>query len=272
MKPSTVDSHLYGATKPPLTHNQLREVIDLSLWAGQLLLQNGAETERIEETVHRIGTALGCDWLDVSINSTGVLVTAVSGEEFRTKTRRVVRQYVNMATLSQVNELSREIARGEVDAVECRRRLRHISDMPHLYNRWVTALSGGIACAALALSFSAALTSALATFAGTTLALLFRQELIKRQYNTYMVVILTSAVGALLTGAAFRAGLIPDAQQAVYASALALIPGVQLINSVSDIIKGYTMMGIARGITGAFISLAIALGLVLALWMLGVQL
>jgi hypothetical protein len=32
------------------------------------------------------------------------------------------------------------------------------------------------------------------------------------------------------------------------------------------------MMGIARGITGAFISLAIALGLVLALWMLGVQL
>jgi uncharacterized membrane protein YjjP (DUF1212 family) len=272
MKTSPADFHLYGATKPPLTHNQLREVIDLSLWAGQLLLQNGAETERIEETVHRLGTALGCDWLDVSINSTGVLVTASSGDEFRTKTRRVVRQYVNMATITAVNELSRDIAAGRVDAAGCRRELRRITEQPHLYNRWLTALAGGVACAALSLSFGAAIESALAVAVGTTIALIFRQELIKRQYNTYMVVILTSAAGALITGAAFRAGLIPDAQQAVYASALALIPGVQLINSVSDILKGYTMMGIARGITGAFISLAIALGLMIAVWLVGVPL
>ena len=33
--------------KPPLDHETLRDVIDLSLWAGQLLLQNGAESARV---------------------------------------------------------------------------------------------------------------------------------------------------------------------------------------------------------------------------------
>ena len=51
--------------KPPLEREALRDVIDLSLWAGQMLLQHGAESARIEETVHHIGTGLGADWLDI---------------------------------------------------------------------------------------------------------------------------------------------------------------------------------------------------------------
>ena len=40
--------------KPPLSHEALRDVIDLSLWAGQLLLQHGADTQQVEETVRRV--------------------------------------------------------------------------------------------------------------------------------------------------------------------------------------------------------------------------
>ena len=32
-------------SKPPLDYETLRDVIDLALWAGQLLLQNGAESQ-----------------------------------------------------------------------------------------------------------------------------------------------------------------------------------------------------------------------------------
>ncbi len=43
--------------KTPLDREALRDVIDLALWAGQLLLQHGAESEQIEQTIHRLGTA-----------------------------------------------------------------------------------------------------------------------------------------------------------------------------------------------------------------------
>jgi Uncharacterized conserved protein len=86
--------------KDALEREELRDVIDLSLWAGQLLLQHGAEAERVEETVHRLGTALGCDWLDVLVSPNAIIATTSSGPEFRTKVRRVVGMRVDMTVVS----------------------------------------------------------------------------------------------------------------------------------------------------------------------------
>src|SRR5690606_40700086 len=77
--------------KPQLSYEALRDIIDLSLWAGQLLLQHGADTQMVEETIHRLGTALGCNWLDILVSPNALVITAHSGIEFRTKVRRVVR-------------------------------------------------------------------------------------------------------------------------------------------------------------------------------------
>ena len=35
--------------KPLMAREELRDVIALSLWAGQMLLQNGADSQRVEE-------------------------------------------------------------------------------------------------------------------------------------------------------------------------------------------------------------------------------
>lgn len=59
--------------------------MDLALWTGQLLMRHGAESERVEETVHRLGTGLGCDWGDVLLSANAIIVTHISGREFRTK-------------------------------------------------------------------------------------------------------------------------------------------------------------------------------------------
>ena len=77
--------------KRPLAYHELRDIIDLSLWAGQMLLQYGATSQRVEESVHRIGTGLGCDWLDILVSPSIITITASSGSEFRTKLRRVTR-------------------------------------------------------------------------------------------------------------------------------------------------------------------------------------
>jgi uncharacterized membrane protein YjjP (DUF1212 family) len=44
-----------------------------------------------------------------------------------------------------------------------------------------------------------------------------------------------------------------------------------LINAADDLLKGHLIMGIARGVTGLIVSLAIALGLLLAMRLLGVS-
>ena len=49
IQPVPIPDEPEAGHKPPLNRDELRDVIDLSLWAGHLLLQNGSDTARIEE-------------------------------------------------------------------------------------------------------------------------------------------------------------------------------------------------------------------------------
>jgi uncharacterized membrane protein YjjP (DUF1212 family) len=60
-------------------------------------------------------------------------------------------------------------------------------------------------------------------------------------------------------------------QLALAASVLLLIPGVPLINAAEDLIQGHTASGIARGVMGGIITLAIAVGLTLAIMVTGIS-
>lgn len=261
---------IYGESKPPLTHDELREIIDLVLWAGQLLLQHGAETQRIEETVHRMGTALGCDWLDVLISPNALVVTASSGGEFRTKTRRVVAIGVNMDVITQINTLSRQVSAGLLDASMLRAELRRISDMPRLYNRWLSAGVIALSCAAYSQLFGGDWVVFAVTLMAAFLAMLIRQELTNRYFNPYLITIATAFVAGLIASSAVMFDMTRYGQIALAASVLLLVPGVALINSAEDLIKGHTVTGLVRGVTGALVSLCIAIGLLLAMSLAGI--
>jgi len=259
------------ATKTPLAYEELRDVIDLSLWAGQLLLHYGATAQRIEETVHRMGTGLGCDWLDILVSPNALIITATSAGEFRTKTRRVVGITVDMAVVDEINTLSRRVSAGELDRFQVRGELRRISDATPRYNRWVVVLLVGLACAAFSRLFGADWGAFGATFMASGVAMFVRQELLHRHFNPLLVVIATAFVAGLLASSAKHLALSAHPELATAAAVLLLVPGVPLINAAEDLIEGHLVTGIVRGINGGIIVLALALGLLLALQLTGVR-
>ncbi|MFP4438699.1 MAG: threonine/serine exporter family protein [Chloroflexaceae bacterium] len=259
--------------KPPLAREELREAIVLSLWAGQLLLQHGAESDRVEETVHRLGTGMGCDWMDILVSPNAVVATTISGGEFRTKLRRVPVLGVNMTIVDAINTLSRQVSRGELNRAQVRTELRRISAIKPRYNRWVVVLMVGLACAAFSRLFGGTWPIFGVTFGSAAIAMFVRQELTRRHFNLLMVVTLTAFVGGLPASSAVLLQLHYDPEITripLVASVLLLVPGVPLINAIEDLIKGHMVVGVARGMTGLLISLSIALGLLLAMWVVGV--
>lgn len=256
--------------KTPLDRESLRDVIDLALWAGQLLLQHGAESERIEQTIHRLGTGLGAHWMDILVSPNVIAVTTISGEEFRTKIRRVIGLSVNLTIISAVNRLSRRVESGELDRFGVRKELDRISQITSHYNRWLVVAWVGLACAAFSRLFGADWGAFAGTFIAASAAMVVRQELTRRHYNVFLIVIATAAVAGLLASAVVRLGGTATPRAVLAASVLLLVPGVPLINSADDLIKGHMVTGIVRGITGLLYSLAIALGLLLAIHTMGV--
>lgn len=258
--------------KRPLAYHELRDIIDLSLWAGQMLLQYGATSQRVEESVHRIGTGLGCDWLDILVSPNVITVTASSGSEFRTKLRRVVSLGVDLGKVTELNDLSRRIINGEIDRFQARTELERIDKMPRSYNRWLVVVMVGLACAAFSRLFGGDWIIFGITFGASAAAMFLRQTLTHHYFNPLLVVVACAFVAGGLASTAGLFNLSNQPETALAAAVLLLVPGVPLINAAQDLIRGHMVTGITRGVTGLLISLAIALGLLLAISLTGVTL
>lgn len=255
----------------PLDREALADIVDLALRAGQLLIQNGAESQRVEETVRLLGTGLGCDWGDVLVSHNALVVSHSSKGEFRTKIRRIARDSVNMTIVTAVSHLVHRVEEGKYDRFKVRSELRRISSLPRHYNRWLTAVMVGLACAAFSRLFGGDWAVFGITWTAATAATLVRQELAKRQFNTFLVVATTAFAAGLFVGIANLIQLSSHLEIALAASVLMLVPGVPFINAVEDLIKGHTVVGLAQAVTGILIILAIALGLILAMQLTGIK-
>ena len=257
--------------KPPLDREALRDVIDLALWAGQMLLQNGSEARRIEETVHRLGTGLGCDWLDILISPNAIVATTVSGDEFRTKIRRVVRTGVNMTIIDEVNHLTRQVDEGQLNRFEVRQVLERIDHLKPNYSRWTVVLMVGLGCGAFSRLFGADWAVFAVTCVASAIAMFIRQELHRRHFNNILMVIITAFVAGVIASSATIYQWSDEPQLALASSVLLLVPGVPLINSAEDLIEGHIVMGLVRGFIGGLFALGIAVGLLMAMELMGVS-
>ncbi len=255
----------------PLDRQTLADIVDLALSAGQILIENGAESRRVEETVRSMGAGLGCDWGDVFVSYDAIVVSYSSGGEFRTKIRHVNRSGVNMTPIAAISHLTHRVATGQYDRFQVRSELRRIRTTPRHYNRWQTILTVGLACAAFSRLFGGDWRVFFVTLFAASGAMFVRQELAKRDFNTLLVVIITATVAGLLVGGFNYFQLVSQPGIALAAAVLLLVPGVPFINAVEDMIKGHVVVGLAQAATGVLIILAIALGLILAMQLTGIK-
>lgn len=245
----------------PLTWAEMRDVLDISLRAGQILLENGANTARVEETVHRMATALGADWCDVYVTPTGMVATISAGGDHRTRIQRVVRSGVDLSRIAAVLAVSREAVSGNLTRIAVREQVEHIAVQPRTYGRYLTTLAVGLACACTAVLFGGGLWEFAITLLAAAGAFLLREPLLRMQFSRPLLTALTAFVAsALAYGLAWVVGAAHPAQ-AVTASVLFLVPGVLMISSVVDLFRGDTVSGVARGTSALLVLIAIAGGL-----------
>ena len=113
-----------------------RDILLLALKAGQILLENGAEIFRVEDTVYRICHYYGLHSANVFVLSNGIFLT--SGDEKETQFAKVLQIPVNVANLSrvaEVNQLSRQIEAGRFTPEEAKLQLERIENTPGFSNR-----------------------------------------------------------------------------------------------------------------------------------------
>ena len=231
------------------------EVLELASDAGHILLENGAEISRVEETMKRIAEHYGEDREHFFVLSNGIFTT---GQSYANVDFIPIKG-ARLDKVVEVNQLSREITAGRHSLEEARARLEQIRCLPEkpLWERILGGMLGSAAfCAIFGGSFmdcAAALVAGTVTY--VTLALLCAPRMSKALGN-----ICSGAVGTLLCILFHQWGFGHSLGNMIIGTLIPLIPGAAFTNGLRDIADEDYLAGVTRLLDALLVFLSIAIG------------
>jgi uncharacterized membrane protein YjjP (DUF1212 family) len=239
--------------------------LDTLVQAGLLLLESGAATYRVEETLHVMSRAFGLAEFEVVIFPTGFTLTVHGPHHSLTRVCRVRRLGVNMSRVSAINSLSREAAAGSISPAQVSAHLERIRRERSHYPTWLVVTGVAVACGAFAALLGGGWRELAATVFGAALAMLARVALRKAALLPLVVVVIAAFLATAATSLGCRALRCPSPDLAPVAAVLQLVPGVPMVTAVIDLATGDILSGVVRGVYAAVIAAGIALGMLLYL-------
>ena len=266
------------------------QALQLATEAGHILLENGAEISRVEETMTRIASAYGIEDESFFVLSNGIIAT---GQHYA-RAEFIPIKGTQLAKVVEVNQLSRDVTAGERgNALTCdcvnptneftnpqvntfkpmpvetlRQRIQAIRNMPGKV-WWEMTLGIALGVSSFSILFGGSLVDALATLVSGVLLGLF-MTFVSPRLSRLMGNVAGGLVGGILCILLYRLAMgiegLPQLHLAnmIIGTIIALVPGVPFTNGMRDLANEDYIAGSTR-LTDAFLAfLCIALGVALA--------
>ena len=233
------------------------EVLDLALMAGHILLENGAEIYRVEETIDRICGYYGVNSENAFVLSNGIFLTAGSAREsFFAKVQHIP---VSGTHLAAVNQLSREIVEGRHTIQDAYRLLEEIRTMPGK-KRWMQTLASGVGSAAFCIFFGGTFGDSLAAFAAGICLYLYVLWLSVPHLSKIVGNIGGGALVTVVCCLLYLMGVGENLNFMMIGTIMPLVPGVAFTNSIRDVADGDYISGSVRMLDALLVFFCIAIG------------
>ena len=269
-----------------MIQDNLQMRLDLLLRTGCLLMESAADTSRTMRTMKRVAAylELPLDRLHIYIVYNMLMVNLSDGQRSFTKFQRVEKHGVNLDTLRQVSHLSCEALRLHYQLDRYRQELDYIARQKRNYSPWQVAVGGGLACGGFCIQFGCDWTAFFYAALAAIMGLRLRMYLNEKGSNTYVNISIAAFVSTLLAWVCSLLSVYAQASSwlpsvlvsstpwhPLLACALFIVPGVPLINFVSDMLSGFTQVGMTRAVNTLMMLLAMAFGIAFAIQVCGID-
>lgn len=250
-----------------MTENEKKSILRIALYAGEIMLKNGAETYRTEETINIICKAKQLRHVNSFVTPTGIFVSddRLDGISF---IKRIKSRTINLSKISKVNNFAREFVKGETSEKEAILELRRI-DKKGKYKKSARTIFTGIASAFFALLFGAGIEDFILAFLISMIAITLNWKIIKLGSTSFLGNAASGALISLLALISKSVGIGKSIDMIIVGSIMPLVPGVALTNGLRDFISGDLIAGVTRVAEAILIAVSIAVGVgtILQLWM-----
>ena len=254
---------------------QTRQILKLAARAGTILMKNGAEVYRVEDTIERICESCGIVDTQVFATPTGIHISLTPEHEEEPIATTVVRIHestTNLKKIAEINQFSRTFTATDMtveEGMEALDRIDKGSSYPLPLRLLAAAVVGAAFCAMFSGSWSAALCSA----GVASVSLLLEVFLDRYDVNFFIKAMSCCAAASCLTAVLYGLGATAFFGSTIIGALMLFVPGAAITNSIRDLLTGDMLSGIAR-MTEAFITaiaLATGAGVMVLLRLFGVH-
>ena len=234
--------------------------------AGKIIMENGGETYRAEETVNRMGTGFGLDEVESFAVPSGLFISFLGHDNKPvTGIRRVRCHDRNLFRVNEANQVSREVSSGRMNCWQAYQRLQEIEKLPGDFSGWWCFPAAFLCGAGFSLLFGGNLISVIC--AGAVAGFVHLTEKVMRRFRSHGLA--ASVLGGLLTTLLpHLIGMILASSQPeiiIAGAVMPLVPGLAMTNAVQDTMRGDMLSGLSHGTQAILTACLIAGGALLAL-------
>lgn len=237
----------------------LNKLLKISTLAGKILIENGAETYRVEETVVRICLSFGADTCESFATPTGIIATVTYNEEVTSLIRRIKKRGVDLNKIDTINDLSRKCQKATYSLDEFHKNLLKIENEER-YSKNLTNFLSGISAGSYAVMFGGNFQDFLAAFIIGYLINIFTSFFSKLQVNEFFINSICAGFCAFMAVFLTNIGLNGHYDKIIMGAIMLLVPGLVITNAIRDTIAGDLLAGITKAIEAVLIAISIAVG------------
>ncbi len=234
---------------------------------SEILIENGAETYRIEDTINRMLST--CEFEDVQcfVVPTGIFISVQNEIDTYSLIRRIKRTTIDLEKIEKINKFSRSFSDGDIDYLKAQEILEEIDKSP-TYSENLNIIAGGLTSGFFSVVFGG---TAIDLLFGFIIGIILKMYLVKMKklslgfFIDTMIAAFIASVLSILFSILFSQ---INENVLVIGAIMQLVPGVLITNSIRDSISGEIIAGLAKASEAIFISIAIALGVILPMYIL----
>lgn len=245
-----------------MNETRKKQILQLAARAGELMLKNGAEVSRVEDTIQRICHACHIDNVEVFALPTGIFMSIepdAEDGEILSSIRRLRSAGTDLKKISDINQFSRTFTTTDMSVEEGLAELERIDRQPD-YPRPVKLLGAGIAAGMFGAIYSGSALTTVFIFLIGILCQLLSYSLGRLHTNFFINGMICCSLAALLSIGCYSVGLASEIDSPIIGAIMLFTPGVPMVNAIRDLLAGDTLTGLARLADTILIALSLATG------------
>lgn len=240
-------------------------ILSIATLAGTIILENGGEVYRAEDTVTRIcESRKNINDVDVFATPNVLFVSFNFMGDVITNLKRSKNSSINLNKLEMINEFSRNFVDNEMNLQEAKEELFRIKNKKN-QSRLERIIPGTIASSAFSIILGGGIRELIATSIASFLMLMIVEKIKEYKLTFFINTFAGAFLASLFAYITVLLNISNDFDTIVIASIMVLVPGVSITNAMRDTLSGDFVSGLTRMMEAVVISLAIVIGVVIVL-------